>query len=82
MTNPTELAAILPFTYYDPETGDKIRVSVSPYYSKMTVNRREYFFIRETGEFDGTATKIGPDGPIHDTLSFALNTSALFGISH
>ena len=60
----SDLAIIQPFEYQDEETGDKISLSVSPYYSKLTVNSREYFFIRETGEFDGAATKIGPDGPI------------------
>ena len=55
-------AIIQPFEYLDKETGDKITVSVSPYYSKITVNCREYFFFRETGEFDGAATimHIGP----------------------
>ena len=63
-----EWALIKPFEYVDEETGDRISVSVSPYYSKITVNKREYFFIRETGEFDGAATKIGRDGP---TLIFS-----------
>lgn len=55
-------ALIRPFAYDDPETGDHIEVSVSSYYSKITVNSREYYFIRETGEFDGTGTprKTGP----------------------
>ena len=47
---------IKPWGYEDPETGDKVAVSVSPHYSKLTINDREYYFIRETGEFDGTAT--------------------------
>jgi hypothetical protein len=57
-----QLALIKPFTYDDPETGDRIEVSVSPHYSKITVNSREYFFIRESGEFDGTGTsrRTGP----------------------
>ena len=38
-------------------------MSVSPEYSKITVNNREYYFIRETGEFDGTAT-VEYRGPI------------------
>ncbi len=56
-------AVIQPFNYKDEVTGDTISVSVSPEYSKITVNHREYFFIRETGEFDGVAT-IEYSGPI------------------
>ena len=59
-----ELAVILPFEYLDEMTGDKIGVSVSAFYSKITINKREYFFLRETGEFDGAATVIEQDGPI------------------
>jgi hypothetical protein len=57
------LAMIRPFAYDDPETGDHIEVSVSPYYSKITVNSRQYYFISETGEFDGASTS-RPAGPI------------------
>lgn len=62
VTNLDEMAVILPFSFDDPETGDRITVSVSPYYSKIVVNWRTYYFIRETGEFDGVATefKTGP----------------------
>ena len=58
----TDTAMILPFEHLDEETGDKIAISVSPNYSKISVNNRDYFFIRETGEFDGCATnmKVGP----------------------
>ena len=51
-----ELAFIKPFTYNDPETGDKISVSVSDFYTKLSVNDREYYFLRENGTFDGAAT--------------------------
>ena len=51
-----ELAFIKPFTYNDPETGDRIAVSVSDSYTKLSVNDREYYFVRENGIFDGTAT--------------------------
>ena len=60
MTGP---AVIQPFEYEDAVTGDKISVSVSPEYSKLTINKREYFFFRETGEFDGVAT-VEETGPI------------------
>ncbi len=58
-----ELALIRPFSYSDPETGDKIAVSVSDFYTKLSVNDREYFFVRENGTFDGTATA-KHNGPI------------------
>ncbi len=50
-----EMANILPFKFDDQSTGDKIEISVSSRYSKLKINEREYFFIRETGKFDGTA---------------------------
>jgi hypothetical protein len=58
-----DLAAIKPFRYDDPETGDTISVAVSDLYTTLRVNDREYFFARETGEFDGTAT-VRHEGPI------------------
>ena len=51
-----ELGFIQPFAYEDPETGDRIAISVSDFYTKLSVNGRDYFFIRETGKFDGAAT--------------------------
>ena len=58
------LAFIKPFQYLDEETGDRISVSISKYYSKLRINKREYFFIRETGEFDGSATDYSDGKPI------------------
>ena len=58
-----QVAIIRPFHYEDPETGDHIEVSVSTQYAKLTINRREYFFLRETGEFDGAATVVQSFGP-------------------
>lgn len=48
------LALIEPFEYEDAQTEQKIRVKVSPYYSRLSVDDREYYFERETGKFDGT----------------------------
>lgn len=59
-----KVATIRPFEYLDELTGDTIKVSVSSQYSKLTVNYREYFFVKETGEFDGVATIVRRDGPI------------------
>jgi hypothetical protein len=39
-------------------------LDVSPRYSKITINDREYYFIRETGEFDGAATVFPITGPV------------------
>jgi|GEM_PF-6696385 len=50
----TELAKIKPFTHKDLVTDNDIEISVSPQYSKLRINSREYYFERETGEFDGT----------------------------
>ncbi len=60
----SEMAVIKPFDHEDPETGDRITVSVSERYSKLTINDREYYFIRETGKFDGIATTRKMRGPI------------------
>jgi len=49
-----ELVIIKPFEYKDMITGNRIRIEVSPYYSKLIINNRVYYFIKETGEFDGT----------------------------
>jgi len=67
----------VPWEYADEVTGDKVSVAVSPFYSKITINRREYYFIRETGEFDGTAT-IEHVGPvlIYDATKRALKNDA------
>lgn len=60
-------ALILPFKYTNPNTGDVIALDVSPRYSKLTVNGVVYYFVRETGEFDGTSVAVH-QGPIlvHD----------------
>ena len=50
------VARIKPFTYKDTLTGNKIAVTVSPWFSVIRVNDRFYYFVRETGEFDGAST--------------------------
>ena len=49
------LAIIEPFEYCDILTGQKLDIRVTPFYSKISVNNREYYFERETCKFDGTA---------------------------
>jgi hypothetical protein len=51
-----QLAIIRPCEFTDEVTGDDVKISVSENYSTITINRRSYFFKRENGEFDGTAT--------------------------
>jgi hypothetical protein len=48
-------AVIRPFTHKDEVTGETISVTISPQYSILTVGKREYYFKRESGAFDGTA---------------------------
>lgn len=49
-----EKVTLTEFDCTDEETGDRIKLSLSPYYVIFQVNRREYYINRETGEFDGT----------------------------
>ena len=49
-----EKATIRPFKYKDLVTGDKIEISISSVFTKLRINKREYFFEKETGKFDGT----------------------------
>jgi len=48
-------ATIKEFEYEDALTGHKVAVIVSPYYSKLVIDERVYYFHKETGEFDGTS---------------------------
>lgn len=51
----TDLAIIKPFKYKDLVTGHSIEIVTTPYYSKLIINHRTYYFIKETGMFDGTS---------------------------
>jgi hypothetical protein len=59
-----KVAVLLPFNHEDSESEDSISLTVSPFYSILTINDVEYYFTRDTGEFDGTAVKVRPDGPV------------------
>ncbi len=54
-----ELVVIKPFKYDDKLSGHKLAIELSPYYSKLFVDDKVYFFNRETGEFDGTSIPMG-----------------------
>lgn len=46
-------ALVCPFRYYNGVTGQVIEVITSPFYTKLIVGDKEFFFIRETGKYDG-----------------------------
>jgi hypothetical protein len=64
MTAVTVLANIQPGTYIDPDSEKSISISVSDRYSMITINKQCWYFIRETGAFDGTSTTLVDQGPI------------------
>jgi hypothetical protein len=39
-------------------------VCISSLYSKISIGNRDWYFIRETGEFDGTSVNFVDKGPI------------------
>lgn len=49
-------ALVRPFRFYDGETGQVIEIKTSPRYTKLIVGNKEFFFIRETGKYDGLGT--------------------------
>ncbi len=57
-----DFALIRPFMFRDILIGDTVSVSVSPYYSKLKINKRVYYFFRETGEFDGVSYPVTSSG--------------------
>jgi hypothetical protein len=55
------LATVRPFRYDDPETGQTVALTLSPRYAVLSVGPRSYYFIRETGEFDGVSVSAAPE---------------------
>ena len=53
-----ERALIKPFVYHDKVTGQTISLKESPFYTTLSINGRAYYFIRETGKFDGTGMAV------------------------
>ena len=49
--------AVQPLAYEDPVTGDHIGVSVDSLFTVLSVNGRDYYFNRLSGEFDGTGMR-------------------------
>ena len=56
-----DVAVIRPFVFEDKLTRQRIEVRVSPQYSTIHVGERVYYFVRETGEFDGTSCPMRDD---------------------
>lgn len=50
-----QLTKIQPIEIKDQVTGWVIKIKVSPFYSVLSIDNRSYYFIKETGEFDGTS---------------------------
>lgn len=44
---------VRPFQYRDPDTGEVIAVRTSPRYTILSLGGKEFFFLRESGKFDG-----------------------------
>ena len=57
------IAKIKPFQYYDKLTQHEIAIEVSPFYSIMRVGNNQYYFVKETGEFDGASTNLTREAP-------------------
>ncbi len=51
--------AVQPFEIHDELTGQHIKVTVSPTFTVIQVNGRDYYFYRYTGRFDGTGMGCG-----------------------
>jgi len=50
-----DMAYIKPFEYKDSLTGRSIAIRTTPQYSILSIDDRKYYFIKETGQFDGTS---------------------------
>lgn len=46
-------AMVSPFRFYDGDTGQVIEIKTSPFYTKLIVGDKEFFFNRESGKYDG-----------------------------
>jgi hypothetical protein len=53
-----KVVQIKPFKFQDKLTGQKIEIRATPYYSMLSIDSRKYYFIKETGEFDGTSFQV------------------------
>jgi hypothetical protein len=58
-------AMVSPFRFYDSDTGQAIEIKTSPFYTKLIVGDKEFFFNRESGKYDGFGAMY-PDLPNAD----------------
>lgn len=43
------------------KNGQSIKFEETPYYFKVSVGKRTWYWVWETGEFDGTSCKVSED---------------------
>ena len=46
--------AVQPLDFPDPVTGDRVQIRSDRFFTTISVNNRDYYFRRVTGQFDGT----------------------------
>ena len=63
-TQDQKIGKIKPFMIYDPVKKINLEIKVSDYYTIIIIDKREYYFNSDTGEFDGTGQECNP--PIKD----------------
>lgn len=51
------------FKYEDAKTGQRVEIRLSPRYTILSIDGKEFFFRRETGAFDGTGAIAVDDAP-------------------
>ena len=54
-------ALLSPFRYYDGTTGQVVSLRTSPYYAILTVGSKDFYFIRESGKYDGFGESVIDD---------------------
>ena len=54
-----DVCKIKTFRFHDLVTGNEIELSKSKYLTKLRINMREYYFDKDTGDFDGTGMPLG-----------------------
>ena len=45
----------------DLENGEKLEFRESPYYFTITIGKKTWYWVRETGKYDGTSLKVAED---------------------
>lgn len=54
---------VQPFEYRGESSGQMVSVRISPRYTILSIDGKEFFFRRETGAFDGTGAMSVDDAP-------------------